>query len=666
MAKYDKHGGVRHLRIETADDFKSIIDLHPALWAATSAPISSFNINKNFINYLDTDKNNRIICEEVINAVDWILGVLSEYSGINNKEDKIQKKWINNAHQDSKSILTAIDKIKFNTNNSDECISYEQVLEIKSNIEKNPVSESGIAILDAVHSNDIKDYMKLVIDITGGEEHPTGSIGVNIDCLNKFDALLNKYLEWSEKKNCAINEGDVKFLPFKEKTECKFEVFSKIENKVNQYFKQNRSLQYRKALLGETDPCKNTDFDVLTCETEDDSDVMLSNLPLAAYTEKNVINLSKTEMINPYYQNDLINFNEEFSGVLKLNNNILDESAWQNVKDLLEPFKNWVDSNPVPMLTNYPINDLKKMSDPKIKNEVLDIIRLSEKTAYELNNIRLLEKLILFQKYMLQFLNNFTSLSDFYNPKINALFDQGSLIIDGREMCFSILVEDKVKHMKMIKNSNIFSLYVDVFPVGEDKYSVVVPVTKGKKGNLTLGKRGIFIDIHGKESDAVVTDIIEYPICLREALAYPFRKINSIYSSSFDSFSKEADKNLTKSTTDLINGKGNAKEAQTSKISPLNLTSLIMGGGIAIAALGSSLTYIFSVINKTSFLKIIIGFACVIIAILFFSLLNAFFRLRKRNLAPVLEGSDWALNIKIKLNRTLTKNFVKRPKWSKK
>ena len=46
---------------------------------------------------------------------------------------------------------------------------------------------------------------------------------------------------------------------------------------------------------------------------------------------------------------------------------------------------------------------------------------------------------------------------------------------------------------------------------------LAVPVTSGTKGNLYLGKRGVFQDTEGNEWDALVVQVIENPISVRQA-----------------------------------------------------------------------------------------------------------------------------------------------------
>ena len=70
---------------------------------------------------------------------------------------------------------------------------------------------------------------------------------------------------------------------------------------------------------------------------------------------------------------------------------------------------------------------------------------------------------------------------------------------------------------------------------------MAVPVTSGGRGNLCLGKRGIFYDLAGEESDAKVVHIIENPINLSEALLAPFLRLGRMLTGKIESITSDAE-----------------------------------------------------------------------------------------------------------------------------
>ena len=164
-------------------------------------------------------------------------------------------------------------------------------------------------------------------------------------------------------------------------------------------------------------------------------------------------------------------------------------------------------------------------------------------------------------------------------------------------------------------------------------------------------------------SDAVVIDLIDNPISIREALLYPFKKIGSVFSSRFSTISKNVDAAFNQTVTDV--SQGNFIKTPSSKSSAFNPTSLLMSGGIAIAALGSSFAYIMSKLSSVSPLKILAAILTVIGVLILFTLIETYFKLKRRDLSPVLEGAGWSINAKLKLTGRLARACTQRPKWPK-
>ena len=125
--------------------------------------------------------------------------------------------------------------------------------------------------------------------------------------------------------------------------------------------------------------------------------------------------------------------------------------------------------------------------------------------------------------------NSFVSFPNLYNPAARALFEEGTLIMDGRHFTFAIKVADRPHHIETCRYSNIFIIYCELYGKDGSKiHEVAVPVTAGNRGNLRLNKWGIFNDFDGNELHAKIVDIVENPISIREAVADPFVRNNFV------------------------------------------------------------------------------------------------------------------------------------------
>ncbi|MFT6836219.1 MAG: hypothetical protein ACJA0H_002266, partial [Francisellaceae bacterium] len=214
-------------------------------------------------------------------------------------------------------------------------------------------------------------------------------------------------------------------------------------------------------------------------------------------------------------------------------------------------------------------------------------------------------------------------------------------------------------------SSNIFILYLEINRADKTKYNLAVPVTRGTKRGFLKGKRGVFIDVDGIKHDAVISDIIVNPISLTEAILEPFTKIKSLFAKKIDSDANQSETNFTKSVTDDLSSSNPKKLFLSKQTGNTNTGAILLGGGVAIAALGSSITYIVNTIASASLLNIIITVGVIIFAFVAPIIISGVIKLRRRDLTPILEGSGWAINSRMRLTCEISKIFTQKPKWPK-
>ena len=88
---------------------------------------------------------------------------------------------------------------------------------------------------------------------------------------------------------------------------------------------------------------------------------------------------------------------------------------------------------------------------------------------------------------------------------------------------------------------------------------------------------------------------------------------------------------------------------------------MVLAGGVAVAALGSSFAFIASKLAEMNRLHILVALVVGVAIVLVPTTLVAFFRLRRRTLSAVLEASGWATNSPMRLTRTLSHLIVQDP-----
>jgi hypothetical protein len=208
-------------------------------------------------------------------------------------------------------------------------------------------------------------------------------------------------------------------------------------------------------------------------------------------------------------------------------------------------------------------------------------------------------------------------------------------------------------------------LYVEITGPEVEPYEVAVAVTSGGQGNLCVGKRGVLHDVNGLELDARIVHVIENPISLSEAIVAPIRRLSAAAAGRIESIATAAEKKLDQAGSDTvvrIPGVGDrppsSPAAQQSKA---GMGTMLAGGGIAIAALGSSFAFVTKTLAGISPFKILAGLGVALLAVIVPMLIIAFGKLRRRDLSAILEGSGWAINARMRLTRAQARYFTRRP-----
>lgn len=277
------------------------------------------------------------------------------------------------------------------------------------------------------------------------------------------------------------------------------------------------------------------------------------------------------------------------------------------------------------------------------------MIAADQAVASELEQIQNVEKLILYQKCLFEFANSFVTFPRLYDPNKRSLFEMGTLVIGGKELTFSVKVDNRAAHKTQAQNSNMYILYVEVTGKKdtEEKFEVVVGLTSGNSVGFQIGKRGVFITPDDREWDARVVDIIENPVSMWEAFKAPFKKASGFVSKQMDKFSK------TQQTK--IEGAASAPRDSTAT------RDLLLAGSVGIAVVGSAFAYITKALSEVNPIRVLIVLLGIAAVVFIPSFLMGYVKLRRRDLTALLEASGWAINIRIRLTGRMGRLFTRQP-----
>ena len=279
-----------------------------------------------------------------------------------------------------------------------------------------------------------------------------------------------------------------------------------------------------------------------------------------------------------------------------------------------------------------------------------------------------LRKLLLIHRDFYRLLRNFVTLEDFYDRDSSTIasFEAGTLIIDQRACHLCMRVHDPAKHDAQAPLSGMYLIYCNCVNQKTGKsMAIVAAVTQGEVNNLSIGKNAVFYDNDGLDYDATVTKIIDNPISIRQSFWTPYRKFANWVE---DKINKSAAEKDAKAFGDLtakgegLMANGEKKEEQKPAFDIAKFAGIFAAIGMALGMIGAALVSVAEGMSGFKWWQYIIVFVCILLVISGPSMIMAWLKLRRRNLAPVLNANGWAINsdalVSVLFGRTLTEQVM--------
>ena len=258
-----------------------------------------------------------------------------------------------------------------------------------------------------------------------------------------------------------------------------------------------------------------------------------------------------------------------------------------------------------------------------------------------------LRKLLLLHRDFYRLLRNFITLEDFYdgNEATIASFQAGTLIIDQRACHLCIRVQDLPKHDSQAPLSGIYLLYCNCENKKTGKTcQIVAAMTQGEIKNLSVGKNAVFYDNDGLDYDATVFKIIENPISIRQAFWTPYRKLSKWIEDKVNKSASEKDAAVMGDMTANMEAKAEGKEAPKPAFDIAKFAGIFAAIGMAIGMIGTMLVSVAKGWITLTWWQQLLVFVGILLLISGPSMIMAWLKLRRRNLAPVLNANGWAVN----------------------
>jgi hypothetical protein len=662
-------GGVNRVNLLSGNDIKSLDQLDQKLWTALSCPVHGMEIDSRTLALIDSDGDNRIRVPEVIAAAKWITSIINNPDELLLENKSLPLSSINDQTTEGKKLLASAKQILTNLGHPDNKeITVKETSDFAAIFANTKFNGDGIITEDSADDEELKKLIKDIISCVSPATDRNGKPGIATENINDFFNWCEEYSAWYK----LAEDDPSEILPFGADTSEALNSLLAVKSKIDDYFLRCR--------LAEYDPSSAEVFNLLKPQYEAISAKNLSGcndeialLPIAKMGTKKTMPLN--EAINPSWEKALDKFRKLVIIPLFGSKSHLSFEEWESIPQKFDNYNQWISSKKGIAVENLGLNAIREMVLINKKDQLFSLIKQDNALKSEAENIILVDKLTRYYCDLYTLLKNYVNFSDFYSPDLNAIFQAGKLFIDQRCCDLCIKVSDMPKHNSMAGSSGICLVYCNcISRLTNESMTIVAALTDGDIDNITVGRNAIFYDRQGRDWDATIIKIIDNPISIRQAFWSPYKKLSRFMSSQVEKVASSKEKSVESaatSHTEKVAAKvdtGLTESVQSKPAAPAaqppapfdigKFVGIFAALSLALGAIGSVIMSVLTGFFQLHWWQMPLAILGIILAISLPSMVLAWLKLRKRNLAPVLDANGWAINARITINiifgRTLT------------
>ena len=651
-------GGSSRVRINSGEDIVHLPELDPKMWTVLSCPVTGLEIDDKSLAYMDVDGDGKIRVNDVIATSKWVTSLLKTDDLLLDGKDSIDINDIDQGTEAGKKLYNSAKQILENLGKEGTVISLTDTADVAAIFVKTRFNGDGVITETTSENPDDKAAVKAAIACFGGVADRSGAIGVDAPMIEAFYKALADYVAWKE---AAVE------APFGDKTDAVIDAYNALDAKVKDFFMRSKLAAFSPDSTASLD-VQTASIQAISAENLTGKTDEIASYPIFRITGKAEIDLSAP--VNPAWS---AKFNLVKEVAFK-DKKVLTEADWAELGSSLAAYIGWKAAKAGASVESLGLDAIKDFLAKDRKAVLLDFVAQDAALEEEAANIDMVNKFLHIFRDFYRLLRNFVTFDDFYtkDKDVSAIFQSGRLIIDQRECRFCMQVADMAKHSASAATSGMFLVYCDCTTKSKPgKITVVAAVTVGDIGDLIVGKNAVYYDNDGVEWDAVITKIIDNPISVAQAFWSPYRRMAKTVENLINKSAADKDAKIMADATAKINAvpaTGTAGAAAAAPAQPFDIgkfAGIFAAFGMAIGSLGTALTKIFGGVLNMPIHKTLLAVVAIILAISGPAMVLAWLKLRRRNIAPLLNANGWAVNaaskISIPFGETLT-DAAKYPK----
>jgi hypothetical protein len=632
--KFFRTGGLEQVSLENAADLQALGELDQKLWVALSCPVKGLQIDERTLALIDTDGDGHVRPPEVIAAVSWACARLRDPSSLIHGSDALQLAAIGDSTEGSavaqaaRWVLTRAGK--------DGAVTAADAAEVAKSLSKGPLKGDGILRAEAAADAATRDLIKDIITCSGEVTEKT---------VASFFADLAAFKAWSGAGGATADSG---LGPSAAEA---FAAVDAVRRKVEDYFARTKLAAFDPASIPGLNRHEEDYRAIAAGELSPDSPV-LAAFPLARVEANKPLPL--LEGINPAWAGAIGRLHTTaVVPLLGRGTESLTDTDWSVLGEKLRPYEAWVGTRPASPVAGLGIERVDAILAAGGKATLADLFAEDKLLAPRVDAAADVERLALFVRDLGTILRNFVNFYDFYSRSKEAIFQAGTLFLDSRSCRLCIQIEDPAAHSVFAAMSRVYIAYVECHRTGGQTMKIAAAFTQGDSDYLFVGRNGVFYDRAGHDWDATIVKISEQPISIRQSFMTPYKKVTSFVGDQFTKFAASKDTIVQGSLNSAVTASSTTPAGAPQPFDIAKFAGIFAALGLAAGAIGGAIASVYSGMMKQPLYMWPVAVAAALLIISGPSMILAAIKLRQRNLGPLLEGTGWAVNGRVKINTPL-------------
>lgn len=642
--KFFRAGGFDQVLLESGEDLLALSQLDNKLWSALSCPIKGVEFDQRTLQLIDSDGDGHIRVPEILTAAEWAGKCLKDRQQLVNGSEGVSLSSISTESDEGVQILDAARTLLANLGKADaELITVADTFDSESILSQARFNGDGIITVASTDDERIKGWIADIIACLGGECDRSGEVGITRELIERFSADSSAWLAWHEQEpeGADIASPEEAML-----------LWHNVKSKIEDFFLRCSMAAYDHRATTLMNSSEET-LAALAPHNLAEISEEIAVLPLSAVTDKGSLDLMQG--INPAWSDIVARLRIDIIQPLLGDISVLNEDQWYKLKSAVEHYELWWNNRIDTPVNALGVSYLKQWHGEQAEAKLLALVDqdLALKPAFDA--IVEVERLARYCRDLLPLANNFVSFRDFYTGRGKAIFQSGSLFLDGRSFELCITVSDVAKHAVLANLSRVYLVYCDcIRNGGSDKMTIAAAITDGDSDQLLVGRNGIFYDRQGRDWDATIVRIIEHPISIRQAFWDPYKRIGKMVGEAMQKMAAARSKaNEERAVAEIMPGGAKKPEVKPPPQQPFDVgkfAGIFAAVGLAIGAIGTAVASILTGFFKLPWWQMPLVLVGLMLFISGPSIFLAWLKLRQRNLGRLLDANGWAVNTRARIN----------------